>query len=119
MKRTTDSHPFKVAEDMADIKHQLKDVTGSLALITPVLLKLSRCITIKNPHIMAKASTEGFSPIGKRLRQLNIPTRTYDIIMESLRTGTKFATARDKNSIHPIVAEVIEFFTHLYDSVSS
>ena len=68
---------------------------------------------------MAKASTEGFSPVGKRLRQLNILTRTYDIIRESLRTGAKLATARDKNSIHPIVAEVIEFYTQLYDSVSS
>ena len=39
--------------------------------------------------------------------------------MESCRTGTKFATARDESSIYPIVAEVIEFLTHLYDSRSS
>ena len=35
-RRTTDSHTSKVAEDMADIKQQLKDLTGSPALITPV-----------------------------------------------------------------------------------
>ena len=32
-RRTTDSHTFQVAEDMADIKQQLKDPTGSLALL--------------------------------------------------------------------------------------
>ena len=36
-RRTTDSHTSTVAEDMADIKQQLKELTGSLALITPVV----------------------------------------------------------------------------------
>ena len=39
-RRTTDSHTSKVAEDMADIKQQLKDLTGSLALITPVVTEI-------------------------------------------------------------------------------
>ena len=38
-RRTTNSHTSKVAEDMADIKQQLKDLTGSLALITLIDLK--------------------------------------------------------------------------------
>ena len=38
--RTTDSHTSKVAEDMAAIKQQLKDLSGSLALITPVVTEI-------------------------------------------------------------------------------
>ena len=38
--QTTDSHTSKVAEDMADIKQQLKDLTGSLALIMPVVTEI-------------------------------------------------------------------------------
>ena len=39
-RRKTDSHTSKVAEDMADIKQQLKDLTGSLAFITPVVTEI-------------------------------------------------------------------------------
>ena len=33
---TTDTHTSEVAEDMADMKQQLKDITGFLALIIKV-----------------------------------------------------------------------------------
>ena len=51
--------------------------------------------------------------------------------MHSWRTGTtkqyrvyldkwkNFATARNENSVHPSVANVIDFMTHLYDTGSS
>ena len=41
--------------------------------------------------------------------------------MESwyLDKWTNFATAKNEKSIHPTVAKVIEFLTHLYDSGSS
>ena len=39
-RRTTDSHTSTVAEDMADIKEQLKELTGSLALIKPVVAEI-------------------------------------------------------------------------------
>ena len=39
-RRTTDSHTSTVAEDMADIKQQLKELTGSLALTTPVVTEI-------------------------------------------------------------------------------
>ena len=35
-----DSHTSTVAEDMADIKQQLKELTGSLALSTPVVTEI-------------------------------------------------------------------------------
>ena len=37
---STDSHTSTVVEDMADIKQQLKELTGSLALITPVVTEI-------------------------------------------------------------------------------
>ena len=37
--RTTDSHT-SVAEHLADIKQQLKELTGSLVLITPVVTEI-------------------------------------------------------------------------------
>ena len=38
--RATDSHTSTIAEDMADIKQQLKELTGSPALITPVVTEI-------------------------------------------------------------------------------
>ena len=45
--RTTDSHASKVAEYMADIKQQVKDLTGSLALITPVVTEIKSAYSVK------------------------------------------------------------------------
>lgn len=85
----------------------------------------------QNPPIVAQIPTDGMSLIRTKLRHQNISKRACDIIMESWRTGTtkqyrvyldkwtNFATARDENPIHPTVANVIEFLTHLHDSGSS
>ena len=57
-RRTTDSHTPKVAEDMADIKQQLKDLTGSLALITPVVTEIKSAYDNYNQSL-TRDSDEG------------------------------------------------------------
>ena len=81
--------------------------------------------------VVAQTLTDGMSLVRTRLRQQNISTRACDIIMHSWRTGTtkqyrvyldkwkNFATARNENPVHPSVANVIDFMTHLYDTGSS
>lgn len=85
----------------------------------------------QSPPVVAQTSTDGMSLVRRGLRQQNISTRTCDIMMESWRTGTtkqyrvyldkwkNFATARNENPVHPTVANVIDFLTHLYDTGSS
>ena len=43
----------------------------------------------------------------------------YQTVPVYLDKWTNFATARNESSIHPTVAKVLEFLTHLYDSGSS
>ena len=81
----------------------------------------------QSPPVMAQTSTDGMSLVRTRHRQQNISTRACDIIMESWWTGTtkqyrvhldkwkNFATGRNENPVHPTVANVIDFLTHLYD----
>lgn len=85
----------------------------------------------QDPPLMAQTSTNGMSLVRTKLSKQNISKRACDIIMESWRTGTtkqyrvyldkwtKFAAARNENSIHPTVANILDFLTQLYDSGSS
>ena len=122
---TTVENSSLVSQDLSDVNQSASTSTqGGIFTTTTTQQE-------QNPPIMAQASTDGLSLVRKRLRQQNIPTRTCDIIMESWRTGTtkqyrvyldkwtNFATARNESSIHPTVAKVLEFLTHLYDSGSS
>jgi len=122
---TTMENSSLVFKDLSDVNQSASTSTqGGIFTATTTQQE-------QNPPTMAQGATDGLSLVRKRLRQQNIPPRTCDIIMESWRAGTtkqyrvyldkwtNFATARNESSIHPTVAKVLDFLTHLYDSGSS
>lgn len=85
----------------------------------------------KDSPSVSQTEADGMPLIRGRLKKQNISERACDIILLSWRKGTtkqykvyldrwrRYAEEQNQNPIHPTVANVIEFLTHLYDSGSS